>query len=97
MENKKTVDKRKFFKYNIIGQLDELTIFQERSAPYDEKAQTCLSYRLCAYHEREFLPRREALSHFHFTVRMTGFAEDTVMRIFLLAQFPRVNCHSKNE
>ena len=74
-----------------------MSIFQERSASYDEKAQTGLSYRFCAYHERELLPRREVLSHLHFTVRMTGFADDTAVRIFLLAQFPRVNCHSKNE
>ena len=86
MENKKTVDKRKFFKYNIIGQLDELTIFQERSAPYDEKAQTCLSYRLCAYHEREFLPQLEVSSHIHFPARVNGSADGTVVRDFLVYQ-----------
>lgn len=46
------------------------------SDPSDEKVGTGLLYQFYAYHERELLPQREALSHLRFTVRMTGVADD---------------------
>ena len=56
-------------------------IIRKGVPPSNEKAQTGLYYRFCAYHERELLPQREALSHLHFIVRMTGVADDTVVRV----------------
>ena len=58
----------------------------KRRTPSDEKSGTGLYFRFCAYHEREFLPRREVSSHIHFPARMTGVADDTAVRDFLVYQ-----------
>ena len=58
----------------------------KRRTPSDEKAGTGLYCRFCAYNERELLPLREVSSHIHFPVRMTGVADDTAVRDFLVYQ-----------